>query len=161
MLGLRFFQNFREKPRKFSVLFTKVCPQPPYLFFFLEHTTDRQIGFLSWVLKPPVPYWSRASWTCQSENLLQITSTKYVFFLFFTNLLANSLKVFIFMKQKILALFLIFEESWLSCIRSFSRQNLLCADYSPVHKYKYWWIQTAFIEVLKLLRTYKKCSFLK
>ena len=50
---LRFFQNFQDKPRNFSGVFTKAFPQPPCLFFFLEQTTDRQIDLLFWVLRYP------------------------------------------------------------------------------------------------------------
>ena len=50
---LRFFQKFQGKPRNFSGVFTKAFPQQPCLFFFLEHTTDRQIDSLFWGLKQP------------------------------------------------------------------------------------------------------------
>ena len=50
---LRFFQNFQDKSRNFSGVFTKAFPQPPCLFFFLEQTTDRQIDLLFWVLRYP------------------------------------------------------------------------------------------------------------
>ena len=50
---LRFFQNFQDKPRNFSGVFTEAFPQPPCLFFVLEQTTDRQIDLLFWVLSYP------------------------------------------------------------------------------------------------------------
>ena len=50
---LWFFQNFQKKPRNFNGIFTKAFPQPPYLLFFLEQTTDRQIDLLFWVLRYP------------------------------------------------------------------------------------------------------------
>ena len=50
---LRFSQNFQEKPRNFSRVFTKTFPQPPCSCFFLEQTTDRQIDLLFWVLRYP------------------------------------------------------------------------------------------------------------
>ena len=48
---LRFFQNFYDKPRNFSGVFTKAFPQPPCLLFFLKQTTDKQIDLLFWVLR--------------------------------------------------------------------------------------------------------------
>ena len=50
---LQFLQNFQDKPRNISIVFTKANPQPPCLFFFLEQTTDRQIDLLFWVLRYP------------------------------------------------------------------------------------------------------------
>ena len=47
------FQNFQDKSRNFSGLFTKDFSQPPCLFFFLEQTTDWQIDILFWVLTYP------------------------------------------------------------------------------------------------------------
>ena len=51
--NLRFFQNFQDKSRDFSGVFTKAFPQPPCLFFFLGQTTDRQIDLRFWVLRYP------------------------------------------------------------------------------------------------------------
>ena len=47
------FRNFRDKPRNLLGVFTQVFPPPPYLFFFLKQTTDRQIDLLFWVLRYP------------------------------------------------------------------------------------------------------------
>ena len=52
-LAITFFQNFQDKPRNFSGVFTKAFPQPPCLLFFLEQITDRQIDLLFWVLRYP------------------------------------------------------------------------------------------------------------
>ena len=50
---LRFSQNFQDKPRNFSRIFTKAFSQPPCSVFFLEQTTDRQTDLLFWVLRYP------------------------------------------------------------------------------------------------------------
>ena len=80
----RFFQNFQDKPRKFSGVFTKTFPQPPCLFFSgADHCqTDRPL-----VLGAEIPcplHWPRnSSWTFPKQNLLQITSKKYTSFFCF------------------------------------------------------------------------------
>ena len=50
---LQFFQNFPDKPTKFSGVFTKAFLQPCCLFFFLEQTTNRRIDLLFQVLRYP------------------------------------------------------------------------------------------------------------
>ena len=59
------FQNFQDKPRNFSGVYTKTFSKPPCLLFSLEQTTDRQIDLLLWVLKILCPlHWPRSSfWT--------------------------------------------------------------------------------------------------
>ena len=55
---LRFSQNFQDKPRNFSRIFTKAFSQPPCSVFFLEQTTDRQTFFFGYwdTLPTALPY---------------------------------------------------------------------------------------------------------
>ena len=48
---LQVFQNFLDKPRNLSGVFTKAFSQTPCSVFFLEQTIDRQLDLLLWVLR--------------------------------------------------------------------------------------------------------------
>ena len=150
-----FFQNFQGKPRNFSGVFTKGISLDNPLVFFLEQTTDRQIGVLIWVLRYPpacLLHWPRTfSWTSPKQMLLQITSIIYTFILFSNNFLVCNLKVFSFYKIWVTyAIFDILKEAdWMLFQAS---ANNFC--YVPtillyrLWKCKYWCIQKGLHNIM-------------
>ena len=83
--NLRFFQNFQDKSRDFSGVFTKAFPQQPCLFFFsgADHWQKDRPSVLGAEIPCPLHWPRTSSWTSPKQNLLQITSKNYTSFFCF------------------------------------------------------------------------------